>query len=64
MPTTHLRICANHTKANKMDPLYQDIVVQICLDADKLDIGRVGVIPEKSHFLTSYAQTLVAKGNR
>lgn len=56
--------CANHTKANKTDPLYQDIIVQICLDADKLDIGRVGVIPEKSHFLTPYAQTLVAKGNR
>jgi len=57
-----LYACANHTKANKNDPLYKDLIVQICLDADKLDIGRVGVIPEKSHFLTPHAQMLVEQG--
>ena len=57
-----LYACSNHTKANKNDPLYDDLIVQICLDADKLDIGRVGVIPEKSHFLTPYAQILVERG--
>jgi len=51
--------CANHTKADKTDPLYQDLVVQICLDADKLDIGRVGIIPEGSHFLTEVGKTIV-----
>ena len=51
--------CANHTKADKTDPLYQDLVVQICLDADKLDIGRVGVIPHESHFLTDVAKKIV-----
>ena len=51
--------CANHTKADKSHPLYQDLVVQICLDADKLDIGRVGVIPHESHFLTDVAKKIV-----
>ena len=51
--------CANHTKADKTDPLYQDLVVQICLDADKLDIGRVGIIPHESHFLTEVAKVMV-----
>lgn len=57
-----LYACANHTKANKSDLLYKNLIVQICLDADKLDIGRVGVIPEKSHFLTPHAQILVERG--
>ncbi len=60
-PNDHARLfyaCANHTKADKTDPLYQDLVVQICLDADKLDIGRVGVIPEESHFLTDVAKAM------
>lgn len=51
--------CANHTRANKSHMLYNDLVVQICLDADKLDIGRVGVIPHESHFLTDVAKKRV-----
>lgn len=56
--------CANHTKADKTDPLYQDLVVQICLDADKLDIGRVGIIPHESHFLTDVAKTIVQSSSK
>ena len=56
--------CANHTKADKTDPLYQDLVVQICLDADKLDIGRVGIIPHESHFLTEVAKTIVQSSSK
>jgi len=48
--------CSNHTHADKNNTLYHDLVVQICLDADKLDIGRVGVIPDESHFLTDVAK--------
>ena len=56
--------CANHTKANKTDPLYQDLVVQICLDADKLDIGRVGIILHESHFLTDVAKAIVQSSSK
>lgn len=52
---------SNHTKPNKKAKLYKDIFVQICLDADKLDIGRVGIIPEEEYFFTGYAKELVAK---
>lgn len=53
--------CSNHTKLNKRANLYNDIVVQIYLDADKLDIGRVGIVPEEHYFLTEYAKRLVKK---
>jgi len=51
--------CSNHTKANKKAKLYEDLVVQICLDADRLDIARVGIIPEEKYFSTNYARQLV-----
>lgn len=51
--------CSNHTKPNKNAKLYLDPVVQICFDADRLDIGRVGIIPEEKYFLTKYAKRLV-----
>jgi uncharacterized protein len=53
--------CSNHTKPNKRAKLYNDIVVQICFDADKLDIGRVGIIPEEQYFQTTFAKELITK---
>lgn len=51
--------CSNHTKSNKRAKLYHDMVVQICFDADRLDIGRVGTVPEQSYFCTQYAKDIV-----
>lgn len=51
--------CSNHTKSNKKAKLYEDLVVQICLDADRLDIGRVGLEPEEKYFNTDYAKKIV-----
>lgn len=51
--------CSNHTRSNKKAKLYQDLVVQICFDADRLDIGRVGIVPEEQYFQTDYAKKII-----
>lgn len=55
--------CSNHTKTNKKAKLYKDIIVQICLDADRLDIDRVGIEPEEKYFATEYAKYIVRNKN-
>ena len=50
--------CANHTVTDKDNLLYNDIIVQICLDSDRLDIGRVGIPPEARYMATDYAKSL------
>lgn len=50
--------CENHTKLNKKNTFSNDLIVQICLDSDKLDLGRVGIEPSSKYMLTSYAKTL------
>ena len=40
------------------NPLVNDLVVQICFDSDRLDIGRVGIIPEAKYMATDYAKSL------
>jgi uncharacterized protein len=45
--------CAYHT-----DGLTEgDITVQTCWDADRLDLGRVGITPEPAYLCTEYART-------
>jgi uncharacterized protein len=51
--------CENHTKPNKQHKLFKDLVIQICLDSDKMDIGRVGVMPNEKYFLTNYAKEII-----
>jgi len=50
--------CANHTKKDKNNPLCDDQVVQICFDSDKLDLGRVGMIPDANRMNTEYAKEM------
>lgn len=50
--------CANHTVKNKTNPLCDDLIVQICFDSDKLDLGRVWMTPDKNRMYTSYAKYL------
>ena len=54
-----LYACANHTKSDKSDPLYNDLIVQICFDSDRLDIGRVGYEVDPSYLATEHAKELI-----
>ena len=54
-----LYACENHTKPNKNHKPYNDLIVQIYLDSDKMDIGRVGVTPDEKYFLTDYTKELI-----
>lgn len=44
--------CSLHTAAASHD----DITVQVCFDADRLDLGRVGKIPNPSYLCTPLAK--------
>ncbi|TWT29530.1 HD domain-containing protein [Blastopirellula retiformator] len=44
--------CDGHTH----EPTHPDITVQSCWDADRLDLGRVGVTPHPSRLCTDYAK--------
>lgn len=48
--------CENHTYLSSNNELANDIIVQICLDSDKLDLPRVGITPKEKYMLTSYAK--------
>jgi uncharacterized protein len=50
--------CENHTKLNTEDDLSKNLIVQICLDSDKLDLPRVGIKPKSKYLLTSYARKI------
>jgi uncharacterized protein len=50
--------CKNHTHSDKKDPLYKDLVVQICFDSDRLDIDRVCLEVDSKYLATDYAKKL------
>ncbi len=54
--------CANHTYSDKSNILFNDIVVQICFDSDRLDIGRVGYDVDRSYLAMDFAKSLVVDG--
>jgi uncharacterized protein len=44
--------CTRHS-----DGLYQaELTVQVCWDADRLDLGRVGIVPDQERLCTSAAR--------
>lgn len=45
--------CSHHTDASS----HQDITVQTCFDADRLDLARVGIIPDPKYLCTNAAKT-------
>jgi len=53
--------CANHTITDTQNPLCNDLIVQICFDSDRLDIGRVGIEPDEKYMATEYAKELVLR---
>ncbi len=44
--------CSLHTSARTHD----DITVQVCFDSDRLDLGRVGTMPDPEYLCTSLAK--------
>ncbi len=44
--------CAFHTHSIPTD----DITVQTCWDADRLDLGRVGIVPDPRYLCTAVAK--------
>lgn len=53
-PTTHLlrHACRDHSEGFTRGPT----LVQICWDADRLDLGRVGIIPDPKRLCTVAAK--------
>lgn len=46
------RACAGHTH----ERTHPDITIQTCWDADRLDLGRVGIMPHESRLCTDEAK--------
>lgn len=44
--------CADHTKGK----IEADVTVQTCWDADRLDLGRVGIVPDPARLCTAAAR--------
>ncbi len=59
-----LYACANHTHSDKKNPLFNDRVIQICFDSDRLDIDRVGFEVDPAYLATEYAIRLIASENK
>ena len=45
--------CADHTEGRTEG----DVTIQTCWDSDRLDLGRVGVMPEPSRLCTTAARS-------
>jgi uncharacterized protein len=45
--------CSHHTHART----HQDISIKTCWDADRLDLGRVGIMPDPRYLCTDEAKT-------
>jgi uncharacterized protein len=46
------RACAGHTH----ELTHPDVTIQTCYDADRLDLGRVGITPHPSRLCTEFAR--------
>ena len=47
------RACAGHTH----ERTHPDITIQTCWDSDRLDLGRVGIVPHPSRLCTDVAKS-------
>jgi uncharacterized protein len=44
--------CKHHTESHT----HQDLTIQICWDSDRLDLGRVGIMPDPKYLCTDVAK--------
>lgn len=47
-----MRACEGHT----LEQFHDDITIQACWDADRLDLGRIGVLPDPARLNTDFAK--------
>lgn len=52
-----VRACAGHSDGR----LTADLTVQVCWDADRLDLGRVGIQPDPDRLCTDAARALLGR---
>ena len=45
--------CRNHTSADT----HENVTVKTCFDADRLDLGRVGIVPDPKYLCTEAGRT-------
>ena len=50
--------CSSHTKIDISHEFVNELVANICWDADRLDIGRVGFVVDPKYLCTDYAKQL------
>lgn len=50
--------CSSHTITDMSHSLADNLIVNICWDADRLDIGRVGFVVDAKYMCTDYAKKL------
>ena len=50
--------CSSHTKTDYQHALAGSLIANICWDADRLDIGRVGFVVDTEYLHTDYAKEL------
>lgn len=51
--------CAHHTDRTHDD----DVTIAVCWDADRLELGRVGIAPNEKYFNTAPAREIVRDGS-
>ena len=44
-----------------LEKAYDEVTIQVCHDADRLDIGRVGIRPDPQYFYTAPAKDLAGR---
>ena len=52
--------CSSHTKTDYEHAFSDNLIANICWDADRLDIGRVGFIVNPDYLHTDYAKELAS----
>ena len=47
-----MRACEGHT----LERFHDDVTIQVCWDSDRLDLGRIGIIPDPERLNTDFSK--------
>ena len=56
LPENHFELLYTACEKHTSDPTHEDITIQTCFDADRLDLGRVGIMPDPRLLCTGAAK--------
>lgn len=59
--TDRLALLAEALTIHNDQLLHPDLTIKVCLDADRLDLGRIGVTPDRRFLNTTAARSLIWK---